>query len=196
MAVRHNAKDSRRTSSSTLNRTSTERHGARPIEPSGGGSAGGRNIVGVPCRGRRRQMSPPVVEWGFAAYQTSRRAKPAPMWSGTGRAWDCGYACPGRPQDASLCIRLSDPAALRIFWRCRGHRTSVWPIRSAHSPAARSVKEVTVVPRPAPALSARMRPPCASTSPLQMASPRPWPAGAPSSPAPACMLTMLGRPAT
>ena len=38
--------------------------------------------------------------------------------------------------------------------------------------AAAGSVNVTRVPRPGPALSARMRPPCASTSPLQMTSPR------------------------
>ena len=61
--------------------------------------------------------------------------------------------------------------------RRRGRRRER-PPRAPASPATGSVK-VNVAPRPAPGLSARMRPPCASTSPFEMASPRPWPAVAP-----------------
>ena len=46
---------------------------------------------------------------------------------------------------------------------------------SPESSATGTVK-VKRAPRPAPSLSARMRPPCASTSPLQITSPRPVPA--------------------
>ena len=64
------------------------------------------------------------------------------------------------------------------------------PLAHRPEPAAGSVR-VRVVPRPAPALSARMRPPCASTSPLQIANPRPWPAVAPARPPP-CLRNRCG----
>ena len=52
-------------------------------------------------------------------------------------------------------------------------RLAAMPVVARAASSAIGIVNVNRVPRPGPPLSARMRPPCASTSPLQMARPRP-----------------------
>ena len=73
----------------------------------------------------------------------------------------------------------------RMRGRSSGSELNRLPGAAPSAPAgaaAAGIVKVIAVPLPGPSLSARMRPPCASTSPLQIASPRPWLAMAPAPP--------------
>ena len=118
-------------------------------------------------RPARRTRPGPARSHHARTCRSHRPHRPRPQRSRRRGSGGCGTAArPGSGTTAG-----GGRPTRRSRSECRG--PAARPGASAPaSPAAGSVK-VNVVPRPAPALSARMRPPCASTSPLADGQPEP-----------------------